>query len=159
MLCKCRSFHLAFVHSVTCQVDVPDPDYFKLWRISVQALCVEQMSALSFKCSGTTLLQRASREPGWSAVTTEPFVGPLLSQSPAAAPAAPSHSWTALDMVLNEPNATSRFPHRHTCFNCFILRPYTCCCYIHICVCEVVEKAIVHTALCVSTFYHHRGAV
>lgn len=74
MLCKCRSFHLALVHSVTCQVDVPDPDYFKLWWILVQALYVEQMSALSFVCLGTTLHE----ELGWSAVTTEPFCRPTF---------------------------------------------------------------------------------
>lgn len=35
----------------------------------------------------------------------------------------------------------------------------TCCRLVHICVFEVVEKAIIHTVLSVPTLHHHRRAV
>ncbi len=100
--------------------------------------------------------QRASRESGWSAVTTEPLIGPQpMSQSPTAighfSPASTTRtanrakdfrgslSRPALCMVLNEPNSTFSFTHSHTCLF-FYLRTYTsvlliliqdpCCCLV-----------------------------
>lgn len=138
----------------------------------VQALYVEQMSALSFVCLETTLLSMSfGKKSGWSAVTTEPLTDPQpMSQSPAPIGHFPPTLHVArslgqlakrgaLSTVLDEPNPTTSFPHSHTCFVfCFFylrLVSISVTCFIHdlccrlicffLCMFEVVEKAIIHT--------------